>query len=130
MEDRLEIDPVRQAQPQGPASGFTCPECHGALWEDDAALLRFRCRVGHAYAPESLFAAHSEKLEDALWAGYRALEENAALARRLAAHARSRNMDELASRYDAKYKGELERARTLQEALESGARVVSRPSDE
>ena len=36
-------------------SGFACPDCNGALWElDDGKIIRFRCRVGHMYAAESL----------------------------------------------------------------------------
>src|SRR5262249_9666528 len=34
----------------GKPSGFTCPDCHGALWEvEDGTMLRFRCHVGHAF---------------------------------------------------------------------------------
>src|SRR6185437_4874084 len=33
----------------GTPSGFTCPECGGALWElRGGKLLRFRCHVGHS----------------------------------------------------------------------------------
>jgi len=54
-------------------------------------LLRFRCHVGHAFSAESLMADQSEELENALWAALRSLEENAALARRMAARAGARN---------------------------------------
>src|SRR5262249_52555810 len=31
----------------GPPSGFTCPECGGALWElQNGELIRYRCHVG------------------------------------------------------------------------------------
>lgn len=45
--------------------------------------MHFRCRTGHAYSPESLLAKQSATLEATLWAALRALEENAALARRM-----------------------------------------------
>jgi len=68
----------------GNPSGFTCPECGGALWESHAQdLIHFRCRTGHAYAPESLVAKQYDALEGVLWAAVRALLENAALARRM-----------------------------------------------
>lgn len=69
----------------GKPSPFACPECHGVLWEvDDNGLLRFRCRVGHAYTAEALRVALSESTEDALWAAMRVMEEKAALLRRMA----------------------------------------------
>src|SRR5205823_3629767 len=66
-------------------SAFACPECHGVLWElHDGHLVRFRCRVGHAFSPESLQAAQSENIEDTLWSAARALEEKAGFLRRMA----------------------------------------------
>lgn len=72
------------------ASGFTCPACGGALWEKSGELLHFRCRTGHAYSPETLLARQGETLDAALWAAVRALEENAALARRMERRLRER----------------------------------------
>jgi two-component system, chemotaxis family, protein-glutamate methylesterase/glutaminase len=51
---------------------------------NEGELLRFRCRVGHAYTANALRVAMSEATEDALWAAMRALEEKAALMRRMA----------------------------------------------
>jgi two-component system chemotaxis response regulator CheB len=65
-------------------SAYTCPECHGALWEVlDDRMLCFRCRVGHAYTAESLLALQDQEIEMALWSAVRSLEERAALARRM-----------------------------------------------
>ncbi len=78
-----------EANRHGTPSGFTCPDCGGTLYEKPGeALVHFRCRTGHAYSPESLLATQSDQLEGALWAALRALEENAALARRMEKRAR------------------------------------------
>jgi two-component system, chemotaxis family, protein-glutamate methylesterase/glutaminase len=70
---------------EGTPSVFACPECHGTLWElKDKKLVRFRCRVGHSYGMESLARELSDSSETALWAAMRALEEKAAMQRRLA----------------------------------------------
>jgi two-component system, chemotaxis family, protein-glutamate methylesterase/glutaminase len=70
---------------EGTSSVFACPECHGVLWElKDKELVRFRCRVGHSYGADSLRKELSAASEGALWAAMRALEEKAALQRRVA----------------------------------------------
>src|SRR5262249_35043664 len=70
----------------GVPSGFTCPECGGGLWEsDEAGLPRYRCRTGHGYSIEALLAHQSGNVEAGMWAAVRALEERAALRRRVAA---------------------------------------------
>ena len=70
---------------EGIPSVFACPECHGVLWEmKDEKMVRFRCRVGHSYGTESLTKELSMASESALWAAVRALEEKAALQRRVA----------------------------------------------
>jgi len=76
----------------GRPSVFTCPECHGTLWEaDEARVLRFRCRVGHIYSAESMLAAQTDEVDRALWVALRTLEERAALAHRLAERGRGRS---------------------------------------
>jgi two-component system, chemotaxis family, protein-glutamate methylesterase/glutaminase len=76
----------------GRPSVFTCPECHGTLWEvDQQGILRFRCRVGHVYSPESMISAQTDEVDRALWIALRTLEERAALAHRLAERGRERS---------------------------------------
>jgi len=75
----------------GKPSVFSCPECHGTLWEvEEGGLLRFRCRVGHVYSPDSMLAAQTDEVDRALWTALRTLEERAALSLRLAERARQR----------------------------------------
>jgi two-component system chemotaxis response regulator CheB len=70
----------------GEPSAFSCPSCHGPLWElHDGALERYRCHVGHGFSPGSLLAEQAKDVEQALYSALRALEENGAIARRIAA---------------------------------------------
>lgn len=70
----------------GQPSVFSCPECHGVLWQiETPPPLRFRCHTGHSYSAHSLGAAHSGAAEEALWSAMRALREKAMLLQRLAA---------------------------------------------
>jgi two-component system chemotaxis response regulator CheB len=85
---------------EGQASGFTCPECGGALWEKLDSPLHFRCRTGHAYSPETLLAKQADNLEGTLWAAVRALEENAALARRMEKRMRQAGNETVRTRYE------------------------------
>lgn len=74
---------IREQKP-GKPSEFGCPDCGGVLWEmQDGKLLRYRCRTGHAYSPESLLARQADGVEDALWAALRALEERGAMSERM-----------------------------------------------
>lgn len=69
----------------GAPSRFTCPECHGALWEiNDGDILRYRCHVGHAYNADVVLEAKDSEAENTLWALLRSHQERAALARRMA----------------------------------------------
>ena len=89
------------------AVAFACPECDGALAEEGSGeLVHYRCHVGHAFSPESLVGAESDRLERAMWTALRCLEENAALARRMARHAQQRRNTHSALRF-AKRAGDL-----------------------
>jgi len=109
------------ARPDNP-SVFGCPECGGVLWEiQDERVLRFRCRVGHAYSSGSLMEEQGEVLDDALWSAPRGLEERAALARRMAERSRGRNQPVLTDRFARQEQEALARAAVIQRVLLSGS---------
>jgi two-component system chemotaxis response regulator CheB len=66
------------------SSGFSCPECQGNLWElTDGDQVSYQCRVGHTLSPDSLVAEQAVAIEAMLWTALNALQERAALLRRL-----------------------------------------------
>jgi two-component system chemotaxis response regulator CheB len=82
-------------------SAFTCPECSGTLWEIvDGDLVRYRCRVGHSFSPDSMQVEQAQATERALWMALRSLEERAALSRKLAEGARQRNHAIMVQRFE------------------------------
>lgn len=83
----------------GQPSGFTCPTCHGPLWElNEGELTMFRCHIGHAFGPDSLQEAQAEDVEVALESALRALEEQGTAARRLGR--KYEHIPELTTRYE------------------------------
>ncbi len=73
-----------QVVPSRPTD-FTCPECSGAIREiEENGLLRYRCRVGHAYTRESLVAGKDDAVEEALWLALQTLQERAQMLLRMA----------------------------------------------
>jgi len=114
----LEFDALHAERRPGTPSRFTCPECNGVLWEiDDENLLRFRCRVGHAYSSDTLLAEQSDTVEAALWAALRVLEENVSLMRRLSRRMRERGNDASAARFEQQARDADSRAELLRQTL-------------
>jgi two-component system, chemotaxis family, protein-glutamate methylesterase/glutaminase len=71
----------------GARAEVVCPICEGVLTEAQPGLFQhFRCHVGHAFTLESLVREQSEEMERVLWSAVRALEESAALAKRVSGH--------------------------------------------
>jgi two-component system chemotaxis response regulator CheB len=81
-------------------STFTCPECHGTLWElKDGLPRRFRCHTGHAYTERHLAALQGDLVEDAIWTAVRALHEREMLLRGMAEDAARGKRDAAAAAY-------------------------------
>jgi len=97
-------------------SGFTCPDCHGAMWEiKEGELVRYRCHVGHTYEASRLSVALDKNLRRALGSALRALEERRTLALRLENQSRQNNRLRLASLWASRaeeYEKELNAIRT------------------
>lgn len=114
----LEFDALHVDKRPGTPSRFTCPECNGVLWEiDDENLLRFRCRVGHAYSAETLLSEQTDSVEAAMWAALRALEENVALTSRLAKRMRDGGHPITAERFERQSIEADERAEIIRRVL-------------
>lgn len=114
----LDMSEVERDSHVGSPSPFACPECGGVLWEiDQEGLLRFRCRVGHAYTAKHLHEEQHHAIETALWSALRALEENASLYRRMAERAKSSRYDQTQATYEERAATATENARNLREFL-------------
>jgi len=65
----------------GESTRLTCPDCHGPIERFRLGpIIEYKCRVGHAYSPENMLAAHEDEEERALWSAIESLEEGADLA--------------------------------------------------
>jgi two-component system chemotaxis response regulator CheB len=104
--------------PLGPATGFSCPECNGVLFELEGEN-RFRCRIGHAYSLQSLVTDQARSLEDALWTALRALEEQAALSKRVAS--RFSDYSKLHADFERRARRASEDASLIRELLGAGS---------
>jgi two-component system, chemotaxis family, protein-glutamate methylesterase/glutaminase len=121
MRDDVDVDAAEdliaesRRRPDGPATGFTCPECSGALWElREGELVRYRCRIGHTYSEDAMLLEQGTSVEAALWAALEVLEERAELLRttaerRAGAHPRVRERLEVGA-IDAERRADLLRA--------------------
>jgi two-component system chemotaxis response regulator CheB len=86
-----ELPTLLDPRTEGAPALLACPDCQGTLWMlGDQDLIEFKCRVGHSYSLDTLLEAQDESVERAIWASVRALEETAALTRRLEQDATAR----------------------------------------
>jgi two-component system chemotaxis response regulator CheB len=109
-----------EAHPGHPSS-WPCPDCNGVLWEvDDDEVLRFRCRVGHAWVADNLLHQQEEAVEQALWMALRALEDRAALNTAMADRAEHSGRKASAERFRADVHSIDENIQTLRRLLGMG----------
>jgi two-component system chemotaxis response regulator CheB len=125
------------AFPMEPSNGgdrrqvYSCPECGGVLEElENEQTLRFRCRVGHSYSPETLLAEQNLGVEKALWAAIRTLEEQAEFSDRLASNSQRKKRPRLASRFSEKAQTSRQNADVLRELLQRATDLVVRVAEE
>ena len=82
----------------GSPTGLSCPVCGGVLGERaEGDELKLECRIGHVVVLDALLDAKAAAVEDALWAAVRALDEKAALERRLSQRAQQQDDPEKAA---------------------------------
>lgn len=103
----------------GSPSTFVCPECRGSLWEVSASKpRRFRCHTGHGFTLRTLQHAQAEATDDALWSGFRALQEKQLLLEALAESHRQADAPEEARRVEEEARRTARNAETLRSLLE------------
>lgn len=114
----LELQAMQSSDHPGTPSPFACPECAGVLWElTEGGVLRFRCRTGHANSVGTLLAEQAEAVEVALWSALRALEEKAALAKRMASRARDRASPFSAKHFEEQWQDLQQRAAAIRQLI-------------
>ena len=115
----------------GEPSPYSCPECGGVLWElTDGELIRFRCRVGHAYTSETLTTEQAMTVEHALWTALRALEEQAAVRRRMADRAARQGLSVSTDRYQRRARELEHHAQQVRTLLMAGVGAAEEPAVE
>jgi two-component system, chemotaxis family, protein-glutamate methylesterase/glutaminase len=121
-----QLSTMEEMDTLGRRVSLTCPECGGALWEmDDGSQPRFRCHVGHAYSLLSLGEDQWARVEAAIWAALRALEENVRIAERMAQGAMARGQNDLAAFHQDRSLASGRHAQVIRDILEQ---AVSMPS--
>lgn len=84
----------------GTPATLGCPDCGGTLWEmKHGEMVRFRCRIGHAYTMQHLLAEKTQNVNSAFLVALRTLEERASMLDRLMRSAQESNHAGLAGNY-------------------------------
>jgi two-component system chemotaxis response regulator CheB len=86
----------------------------------DGDVVRFRCRVGHAYTSHTMLEAQGDTIERALWTAVRQLEERVLLVRKLALAARERRHEAVAAIFEHREIALIREVGILRELIASG----------
>ncbi|TGQ67734.1 chemotaxis protein CheB [Mesorhizobium sp. M00.F.Ca.ET.186.01.1.1] len=104
----------------GELSVFTCPECHGPLWEiEDGDMVRYRCHTGHALTSEAMVEAQSAEADEILWSLLRIHQQRAEFARRMAEREKTRDRPGMAKKLSDRAKEYQADAELIEQILES-----------
>lgn len=131
MEDKISAmeDEGTEKRP-GTPSAYSCPDCGGVLWEiKEGDSMHYRCRVGHAFSPESMLGAQDDLLEQALWTALKTLEESAALSKKLAAIESARGHHWMADRFAEREHDALEHAGVIRRVIATSKNDVAEVTD-
>jgi two-component system chemotaxis response regulator CheB len=121
MENHESLDRQHPGEP----SPWPCPDCNGVLWQiDEGNIVRFRCRVGHAWSADDLLNVQGSAIESALWMALRSLEDRAALSRTLAERALAGGRSISAHRFQSDSEEIEESVRVLRDLL-----IAHRPTE-
>lgn len=116
-----ELVDMRADDMLGTPSRFSCPECHGALWEiEDGSMLRYRCHVGHAFAADAVLASQGDEIDRLLGTLLRSHQERAALAHRMAKHERAKERQTLAENLERRARDYEHDVEIMKKLLRSG----------
>ncbi|TGV81426.1 chemotaxis protein CheB [Mesorhizobium sp. M00.F.Ca.ET.149.01.1.1] len=103
----------------GELSVFTCPECHGPLWEiEDGDMVRYRCHTGHAFTADAMMEAQALEADEILWSLLRSHQQRAEFTRRMAERERTRGRSTLATRLARRASEYEEDAQVIERILE------------
>lgn len=120
----------------GMLTPLSCPDCGGPLWElnddDDAEgngrtpggnapVKRYRCTIGHAFGPNTLLYGHDERIEAAIWAALRAMEQRVELLHRMARNEQAGGRERVALRFQQQAEDSKAHADRLRELLTGSA---------
>lgn len=115
----MEKNVINEERSLGTPSVYACLQCGSTLWEiHDGNLLRFRCRVGHAYTLETMLAQQDEMLEEVLWRALKTLEEQASLTQRMIEQAYRHGDEQLVPHFEEKLQQTRQRLNLLKEVLQ------------
>jgi len=95
-----ELPDIMSEDRLGSRSPFSCPDCHGPLWEvAQSSLLSYRCHLGHAFTAQAMLDAQSSEVDRSLQDLARVTRERAELVRRMAEETRARGNNALAAHF-------------------------------
>lgn len=102
----------------GSPMALTCPQCGGAIWEqDEGEMIHFRCHVGHRFTADTFAVEQSENLESTLWAALRMFEEKVLLHRRMAQSAENSQNHYMAMRFGERAEESTRQAEVIRRLL-------------